>query len=170
MPVIFQAVFARPRKFPRPDRHGVHIRPGHFRMHPPCGRPWKRVRPAFACPVPAWPGYYYEEGRFFRVEGGYFVPVSAPTGIFIPQLPRDVIRISHRGMIFYVADGNFFQSSKGGFVAVPIPGEVCLRQLPAEEQDLLTPEDNVFLFRGQLWKKCWLKDEFYYRFIGYNPS
>ncbi len=92
--------------------------------------------------------YFFHGGVWFRPNGGRYVVVQPPLGIFLPVLPPTYATIWVGNVPYYYADGVYYNSYPGqGYVVVaPPPGadtaQAAPAPTPAAPEPIFYPRNN----------------------------
>ncbi len=126
-----------------------------------------RFLPATAlCISATGPGLYFNAGRFYCFESGYYAPVMVAPGLIIPALPPGFRRIRHHGRHYFYSAGNVFRQMSGGFECLRVPPGLVVSDLPEEELEQDFSRENEFRLHGNIWKRVCSDSEVFYECLG----
>jgi hypothetical protein len=91
--------------------------------------------------------YYSWRGVWYRPEGGRFVIVAPPLGLFVPFLPDAYVRIWFGGIPYYYANEVYYTQTTGGYIVVDPPAGDVSQAPPVTEED--TSGDKMFIYPRQ---------------------
>ncbi len=142
-----------------------------FRPAGPNFRPFLRQRrhrclPGAICISSAGPGLYFNAGRFFCFESGFYTPLAVAPGLIIPVLPAGFRRIRHQGRFYFFCAGNVFRQMPGGFECVRVPRGLQVADLPEEELEQDFSHENEFRLHDNLWRRVCSESGVFYECLG----
>ena len=110
--------------------------------------------------------YYYNQGDFFKYNGGRYILISPPVGLKIKEIPKDNFRLRYNSQWLYYSNGIFFRSSGNEYQVISAPQGAIIYNLPPLTDVVVIDNEGYYEYLGILYKKLFVDNEQGFEVVG----
>ncbi len=95
--------------------------------------------------------YYYNNGRYYRHDGGRYIIATPPLGIRVRALPIGYTTLRVLNRLYYYHSGTYYTQARGYYEVVRAPQDVIVKTLPEEADHVIIDGKNYYIYNGDVY-------------------